>query len=148
MRCRASKSQEQTSTRALVCRLGLIIYLGLVAFLCFGRFDSLPEVHRTFLGIPADKIAHFGMFFPFPIIGFFALDKQVKGLPQAIISFILLCAYGCIIAGVTELIQSLLPYRSEDLSDFAVDCISICCSSIIVLIFNLFPPKSRKSPRR
>lgn len=148
MRCRASKREYQTSTRALVARLALILYLGIVCYLCFARLDSIPSFRSSFLGIPVDKIVHFAMFFPFPIIAFFAKDKANSSINQAAISFLLLCSAGCIIAGITEIIQGSLPYRSEDIHDFAADCLAVCISSIAVLIYDLNKKHHHSRKRR
>jgi hypothetical protein len=44
-------------------------YLAAVGLLCFIRPSSLPEMEvKTFLGIPIDKILHFIMFLPYPIL--------------------------------------------------------------------------------
>ena len=44
-------------------------YLAAVGLLCFLRPSSLPEMEvKTFLGIPIDKILHFIMFLPYPIL--------------------------------------------------------------------------------
>ena len=40
----------------------LILYLGAVAWLCFGSFDNAPSIKESFLGIPTDKLIHFSMF--------------------------------------------------------------------------------------
>lgn len=77
------------------------------------------------------------MFFPFPIIAFFAVDKKHRNIFDAFKSFLQLCSIGCIFAGLTEMAQGLLPYRSEDILDFAADSLSIVLSSLLVLILDL-----------
>ena len=46
-----------------------ILYLCAVAYCCFGRFKDLPQIGQDSLwGIPMDKVVHFIIFFPFPIL--------------------------------------------------------------------------------
>ena len=45
--------------KLLLSRLLFFAYLAAVLFLCFGRFESTPDVPRSILGIPADKLVHF-----------------------------------------------------------------------------------------
>lgn len=140
MKCKPSNP----STRALVFRLCMILYISAVAYLCFAKVDSLPKIERSFFGIPADKIAHFCMFFPFPIISFLASDKRRTKFWEAFSFFLMASSVGCIFAGLTEIIQGSLPYRSEDVSDFGADCLAICLSSLIVLIANLLYVHKKK----
>ena len=99
--------------------------------------NNLPQVQKEFFGIPTDKLVHFCMFFPFPIIAFYAFDRRLKSRAELLSSLIKLCAWGCIFAGVTEMVQATLPYRSQDVKDFAADCIAIGISCLILLIINL-----------
>lgn len=137
MKCRHSSATE-TSARALIFQLILLIYIVAVAYLCFANFDKTPDVPKFIFGIPVDKLVHFCMFFPFPIIIFFASDKRSSSLIKALSSFILVCSYGCIFAGFTEIVQAMLPYRSEDLADFGADCLAICTSAFFTLIADIY----------
>lgn len=134
MKCRFSK---------ILYRTLLILYIGAIAFLCFARPDSLPDIQKSFFGIDADKVAHFLMFFPFPIIAFFAYDRKTASVGQSVAAVISVCALGCIIAGLTEIIQGSLPYRSEDIHDFGADCLAICISGLIVLAVDICKMKKK-----
>ena len=105
--------------------------------------NNLPQVQKEFFGIPTDKLVHFCMFFPFPIIAFYAYDRRLKTRVELVSSLVKLCAWGCIFAGVTEMIQATLPYRTQDVKDFAADCIAIGISSLILLIINLIKFKKK-----
>lgn len=141
MKCKHSK---EVSTRALVFRLLMVLYIASVAVLCFAKFDSLPDVEKFIFGIPTDKIVHFCMFFPFPILCYFVKDKHRKTIASAFVFFVMIASFGCIFAGITEIIQGTLPYRSEDILDFGADCLSICLSSVIVLIAYLLYVRKNK----
>ncbi len=121
-----------------IFRILLLLYVAGVAYLCFGNFDDLPEVRQTLFGLPMDKIVHFGMFFPSPLIGFFAVNKKWLSPGEAFVSLLCICSAACIFAGLTEIVQGMLPYRSEDIRDFRADCLSIGICTVIVFILNLF----------
>lgn len=128
MKCKAYK----------IFRILLVLYVALVAFLCFANFnDSLPEVEKFIFGIPTDKLVHFCMFFPFAILGYYSYDRKENNIADSLCAVINACAYGCIFAGITEIIQGSLPYRSEDLGDFGADCLAIIAASVLIFLVNL-----------
>lgn len=134
---------------SILFRILLVAYIGAVAYLCFARPDRLPDMQRNFFNIPADKLAHFAMFFPLPIIAFFAYDRKTTGVWISLATVISVCAFSAIIAGITEIIQGALPYRSEDINDFGADCLAICISGVLVFFADLIrhrhkPSRSRK----
>ena len=127
-----------------IFRILLLIYVALVAYLCFANFRSLPDVDKYIFGIPTDKVVHFCMFFPFAILGYYAYDRKTKTVLESLYAVINACAYGCIFAGITELIQATLPYRSEDLSDFGADCLGIGAASVMIFLINILLIKRKK----
>lgn len=115
-----------------------IVYLGAVAYCCFGHFNDLPEISvDTFMGIPVDKIVHFVMFFPFPILCYIAFAGRILKPWHTVLSVGLVFLAGCLIAAGTEIGQSFTDYRSGDILDFAADTLSLALSSILVLIIDL-----------
>ena len=70
------------------------IYLVLVAYCCFWNFDSLPAVDRTMFGIPTDKLVHFLMFFPFPILCDLAFERGWKTPWQIRLAVLAVAAMG------------------------------------------------------
>jgi len=131
-----------------IFRILLVIYLAGVAFLCFGHFDRLPDIQKTLFGIPMDKVVHFCMFFPAPVIGFFAFGGKPETSGKAIVSLLCICSFSCIFAGLTEIIQGALPYRSEDIGDFEADCLAIGIATVLTFFINLFISKRNGKPRR
>ena len=113
------------------------LYLVAVAVLCFAHFPESEDVPKSLLGIPMDKIVHFLMFFPFPVLAYLAFDRYPgkRGASVLRTAAALLC--GCAFAAVTELVQSRLPYRSGDPADFRADAFSLLLSSVLVLILIL-----------
>ena len=94
---------KKNSTRAILFKIALLLYVAAVAWLCFANFNKLPDVPKTFLGIQMDKIVHFCMFFPFPILAFLAYDRLTDTPLKALAALISICAIGCIFAGITEI---------------------------------------------
>ena len=46
--------------------------------LCFTSSDKLPDIQKTIFGFPTDKVAHFLMFLPFPILFYMAWDHDTS----------------------------------------------------------------------
>ena len=123
-----------TSTKTILARILFLLYLAAIAFLCFMHADKLPEMQKTLFGIPADKVAHFLMFLPFPILAFLAYDHVTNKVWRAIVFALLTFAVGAGIAWGTEYIQGMLPYRSRDLADFNADLLALGISTLGVFI--------------
>ena len=54
------------------------IYLAAVFFLCLMKPDDLPQTELMLFGLPADKVAHFLMFFPFPVLGYCICGRKAE----------------------------------------------------------------------
>ena len=129
--------------RTTLFRILTVLYLGVIALLCFANFNSLPDVSRTLFGIPMDKVVHFLMFLPFPVLAFKSFRLRDKGVVATILIIVGIFILGCGIAWVTEYVQGKLPYRTMDLLDFRADRIGLACGSILTFIFSLvFRPKA------
>ncbi len=135
---------KPNATRSILSKIIMLLYVVAVAYLCFANFHKLPDVPKTFLGIPMDKIVHFCMFFPFPILAFFAYDKLTETPWQALAALLCICAFGGIFAGLTEMIQGALPYRSQDVHDFGADLLAIGLSGLLVFVYDV--SKMKKKP--
>ena len=136
---------KPNTTRSIIAKIVMLLYVVAVAYLCFANFHKLPDVPKTFLGIPMDKIVHFCMFFPFPILAFFAYDKLTETPWQALAALLCICAFGGIFAGLTEIIQGSLPYRSQDIHVFGADLLSIGISGLLVFLYDVSKMKKNKS---
>ncbi len=123
-----------TKSRKYIWAILLFIYLGAVAYLCFMKPDDLPEVRPDIFGIPIDKIVHFLMFFPFPIVAYEAFKPKYHKLHIHITVLIILYAVGVGLAIGTEHIQGMLGYRSEDINDFYYDMAGMGCATLIMII--------------
>ena len=131
-----------TRRQLLWARILFGLYLVAVAVLCFGKFDSSQDVPMDLWGIPTDKIVHFLMFFPFPILACLASGGYRGERWQATFRTVIAFLAGCAFAAATEWIQTWLSYRSGDPVDFGADALALLLSSTIVLIIVL--SKQRK----
>ena len=127
--------------KKIVSRVLLALYFLAIGVLCFSHFDSGMDLPATFWGIPQDKLAHFLMFLPYPILTALALHTS-KGEPLRMILFLLcIVMAGTVIAGATELIQATTGYRESDIYDFRADCLGIFTGSVLTLIYGALSRK-------
>lgn len=131
------------STKTILARVLFFIYLAAIAFLCFMHVDKIPDLQKTILGIPTDKVAHFIMFLPFPILTFLAYDHLTNKAWNAILFAVLTFLAGAAIAALTEYVQGLLPYRSKDFSDFRADLLALLISTAGVFLVDISNLKKR-----
>ena len=126
-----------TSTKTILARILFILYLAAIAFLCFMHADKLPDMQKTLLGIPTDKVAHFLMFLPFPILAFLAYDHVTNKFWSAVLFAVLTFAVGAGIAWLTEYVQGMLPYRSREIADLKADLLALGISTLGVFITDI-----------
>ena len=129
--------------RSIIFSIAMVVYLAAVGYLLFANFEKLSSVPKLFLGIPTDKVVHFCMFFPFPILAYLAYDKLTDTPLKAFAALLSICAIGAIFAGLTEIGQSLLPYRYQDIHDFYADCTAIGIAGVLTFIIDV--SKMRKA---
>ena len=111
------------------------LYIAAVAYLCFAKPDGMPELPTEWFGLPADKVAHFLMFLPFPLLAYttFEMHGMTPGRKIMLLAAIL-CA-GAGVALGTEYIQANLEYRSSDMKDFAADAIGLAAGSLGAVLY-------------
>ena len=118
----------------ILFRVLIVLYLAAIAVLCFGHFGNLPQIHSKILGFEEDKVVHFLMFLPFPLLSYFAVGKNPASPWKALGEVLLIFLAGCLIAAGTEAGQSFLPYRTTDPKDFQADTIALALCSLAVFI--------------
>ena len=96
-------------------------YLAAVAVLCFMKPDGLPEVEKDFFGIPIDKVAHFIMFLPYPILAATSFIRSEMGIRQMTAILAVTAIVGVGLAYGTEVIQAQTGYRAYEIDDFKAD---------------------------
>jgi len=95
----------------------LVIYIGVIIFLCFWNFDPAFISGQSSLWGLTDKDIHFIMFIPFVLLSVWSFrrsswsGKQFMGFTLA-----MLCAAAAAAFGI-EALQSLTEYRSADVYD-------------------------------
>lgn len=134
-----------TTPKTILARILFFVYLAAIAFLCFMHVDKLPDMQKFIFGIPADKVAHFLMFLPFPILAYMAYDHLTNKVSHAALFSIATLLMGALIAYGTEYIQGKLPYRSMDITDFKADLLALAISSVFVFIVDITHLKVRKN---
>lgn len=127
----------------LISALVLCVYIAAVAVLCFMKPPSLPQVEMDFFGIPMDKVAHFLMFFPFPVLAYMTFRPAGSGMFRKIAILLVIIVFGAGMAIATERIQAMTGYRSSEVKDFAADMIGICSGAVLTTLFILLK-KDRK----
>ena len=123
-----------TRKQLISARIAFGVYILAVLVLCFAPFPSSDDVPMELWGIPMDKLVHFLMFFPFPLLAYLAFDRYREHRGAAVPWAFAALACGCAFAAFTELVQSRLSYRSGDPADFRADAIALAAGSLIVLI--------------
>lgn len=108
-----------------------------VLFLCFAELGSFNNVRKEIFNIPVDKVVHFLMFFPFPILAYVSFGRFTKNPLHSLLLSLGLFIIGFLIAIGTEAVQEFLKYRTGDAKDLMADGLALGISSIIVLIADL-----------
>ena len=121
-----------------IARILMVLYLLALTFLCLWNFSHLPDVSHKFMGIAVDKIIHFLMFLPFPMIFYLAVGKTPRKGWMLIVYILCIFALGCILGAATEFAQGLTKYRVSDPMDFRADAIGLAVCSLVVFIVGLF----------
>lgn len=118
-----------TKTATVYAKLFFFIYMAIIFSLCFFNFSFQEgiEIPLYILGIPVDKVVHFLMFVPFPILISLAFCRT---------GAFLVLLLGALLAIFTEGVQYyLLPYREGDILDFAADMTGIAAGLLCLILF-------------
>ena len=108
---------ELVINRSHIFKFLLLVTLLIISYLVFSRpgyNQSIPHI---------DKIGHFGSFFILSALSHLAFR------PRWYVLFFGLIAY----AGMIEIVQSYLPYRSASWADFAADILGIIGFYLLLL---------------
>ena len=122
----------------------MVCYLAAVAYLCFARLENMNDMALFILGIPADKVAHFLMFLPFPVLMLLCYDKFSVRPSQAVFFALLGIIAGEALAGFTELMQGRLGYRTADIFDFIADSLGILAGAAAALVIDIRQMRSSR----
>lgn len=123
------------SGRRLIPLSIFCLYIAAVAYLCFARPDDMPQLPQLWLGLPADKVGHFLMFTPFPLLGYLTFEVNEMSVGRKLFLIAILIVFGAGMALGTEYIQARLEYRSAENSDLLADGIGLITGGIFTLIY-------------
>ena len=130
---------QKRITYIVVTALFLLYIVAVLCLCLLNLSDKTPELPQYFLGIPMDKLAHFLMFFAYPVVGWLMLTYNKMLSMRTNLIFPVLLITGFLFAAFTEAAQGLLTtYREPDNMDFIADAIGIISS--ILLIWTLQKP--------
>ena len=107
------------------------IYLAAVAVACFTKPSNLPDMGAgTLMGIPMDKVLHFILFLPFPVLASMSMTDPKRKQSANFAVLALMTVVGIGVAYVTEALQAKLGYRSYDLKDLYADSLGIIAGAL------------------
>lgn len=90
---------------------------------------------KTFLGLPIDKVLHFIMFLPYPVLSGMVFINREQKLPAIISIMLILAITGIGVAYGTEMIQSQTGYRSYEIADFYADMTGIAAGIVLTISY-------------
>ena len=128
----------------ILFRVLFVLYVTAVLLLCFLPMDDVSQFPRFVLGFPIDKVVHFCMFFPFPILAFLAFDQYTNTVRQSLLFSGITFVVGILLALGTEWGQAhLTRYRSGDTRDFLADSLALVLGTLIVLFWDIRKQKKK-----
>jgi hypothetical protein len=133
-----------TRSQKIAFQVIFFLYVAGVLFLCFGHFEQTPSIEWSLFGIPSDKVVHFCMFFPFPILAFLAFDRYTESVRSTLLFSGITLLVGLLLAGGTEWGQAhLTDYRSGDPMDLLADGLALVLSTLLVIYLDIRKQKKR-----
>lgn len=127
---------EKRKTYVAVTGLFALYIIAVLCLTLLDLSDKTPELPKYFLGIPMDKIAHFLMYFAYPVAGWLmcTYNKHIKIRHGYL--YPLLFITGLAFAAFTEYAQgAFTTYRDSDPMDFLANIIGITSGTLLMWIF-------------
>lgn len=111
-----------------------VAYLALLARALFGRIspETASLLPNSIFGIATDKVIHFLLFFPAPLLSFMAFRGKRRGV--SILVIFIVCV---VVAAGMELGQGLTGYRTVDINDFVANITSVISATMLLSLINL-----------
>lgn len=127
-----------TRSQKIALQVIFFLYVAAVLFLCFAHFEQTPAIEWSLWGIPSDKVVHFCMFFPFPILAFLAFDRYTDSVRSTLLFSGITLLVGFLLAWGTEWGQAhLTDYRSGDPLDLVADGTALVLSTLLVIFLDI-----------
>ncbi len=123
-------------------RVSLVVYLIAVLYLCLGNFSGVSGMWKTLWGIQMDKIIHFWMFLPYPILAYWSFHNKRSNSTTLLLKILLL---GIVGSGVIELMQALFTdSRSAQWGDWLANTTGMFLSTILTALVLLLYHRCQK----
>ena len=126
---------EKRKTYVAVTALFALYIITVLCLTLLNLSDKTPELPKYFLGIPMDKIAHFIMYFAYPVVGWLmcTYNKHIKIRHGYVYPLLLIT--GLAFAAFTEYAQgAFTTYRDSDPLDFLANIIGIATGCLLMRI--------------
>ena len=111
------------------------LYLAAVAFLCFAKPEDIPQLPTSWFGLPADKVGHFLMFAPFPLLAYTVFENSDMSTARKLSILAVILCFGIGMASGTEKIQAALAYREASMDDFIADMTGLAVGGVATIIY-------------
>lgn len=95
----------------------------------------MPQLPQLWLGLPADKVGHFLMFMPFPLLGYLTFEVKGMSVGRKLFLIAILIVFGAGMALGTEYVQARLEYRSSENRDLLADAAGLITGGILTLAY-------------
>lgn len=125
-------------TRRIISAVLLCLYIAAVAFLCFSKPEDMPQIAELWFGLPSDKVAHFLMFCPYPLLSYLVFASEDRNIWKKVALMGIIMVSGLGIAIGTEQIQVQLTYRSAELKDFYADAAGLAFGMVCTIVYMFF----------
>ncbi len=116
----------------------LCCYFAAVLTLCLARPEHTAFLNKSLWGIQMDKIGHFLMFLPYPVIAYIAFRPETGKRWRHILVLLAVFGAGVGLAMGTEQLQGLSDYRSYEIEDFYADVLGMECSAFVTALYIIF----------
>lgn len=129
----------------MLCCIAFAVYVISVCLLCLTDLSNGPEIKSEWFGIQADKIAHFLMFFPFPVFMTIIFGNSRWSTGKFLFFITVSVIIGAASGGAIELLQAETGYRSCDINDFRADCLGVASGALLTVAVKYLPGKKKKT---
>lgn len=113
----------------------LIFYIAALMFLCLADFGGVHMPPKFWFNIPSDKVVHFLMFFPFPIIAWLFTKARIRSNAKWLRMLLVIFFLGILLGFLTEMLQGMTGYRSKDYFDALADASGIFAGCLLIILF-------------
>lgn len=116
----------------IISSLAFCLYIAAVAYLCFASPDHIPELPQLWFGLPSDKVGHFLMFLPYPILAYQTFASKDMSPSRCSLILLIIMITGVGTAFGTEQLQAALAYRSAEIHDLYADTAGMLTGGLCV----------------